>query len=246
MSDEDTITDHGAGIQAVVLQPIQYDPTVENMESLILAMQRFGRHKLRYAIPQKRTLVDTARNRLLHTFMQDYDAPYAIFIDADMGLPIANIGWWRYTYKTTLPPRYAVNFFERLLSHPIERGIVGATYVDRKVGAEIQCSRGCGTGKQPGFSESWNKGSMRGLVECDWVGTGAVRISRWVVEKLIANVDRWPESKPTQPGRHYGFFQRPHHARGEDVGMCLRAKELGIQSYLDTDLKVFHRGTKFY
>lgn len=233
-----------AAIEAVVLQPVMYFPTTEHMETLLLGAQKFGRDKLRFTRPEKRTLIDTARNRLLHRAMAGYPtAKRFIFIDSDTAGPVGDVEWWRYTFKTTLPERYgAINLFEHLMSIPLDRGIVGGAYFDRIVGHEIQCSRGCGSAKEPGFNEKYSRGGFRGLLECSWVGTGCAMIPRWVVQKLIDNVDRWPECAPSSPGKHYGFFTRPKHLQGEDVALGLRAGELGIKSWLSCDLRLFHEG----
>lgn len=81
-----------------------------------------------------------------------------------------------------------------------------------------------------------------GIYECNTVGTGAMLIRREVFDKMIE-----AEVAPVYPddGLAYQFFRTEVIGgayRGEDVGFCLRWRELGGKVYCVTDCEVTHRG----
>jgi hypothetical protein len=77
-----------------------------------------------------------------------------------------------------------------------------------------------------------------------WVGTGCIKIERWVFEALAAEIDkgRWPECAPVGKDGWYGFWNPMRVRMGEDVSFGRRCKEIGIQTYVDTSLICLHVG----
>lgn len=234
------------GATAIILMPTYAFIEPETKESLWMAASKFGREKLRYMSKEK-TCVWVARNILIDRFLKT-DANYALMLDSDVGLPCGNAAYYRARFRCPMVPDYIAsqNFFTRLLSHPPEYGIVGASYFDRQVGTQLQCSRGCGSNEEVGFNDRYRSGAVRGLVECLWVATGGMRIARWVLEKILEEKRLFPEAIPPKSSSPFGFFTPARVGQGEDVAFCVRAARLGIKSYLDADLRLMHKGSCFY
>ena len=78
------------------------------------------------------------------------------------------------------------------------------------------------------------------------VGTGGIRIKRWVIEEMDKAIEggKWPELKKRSDDRWNGYFTPRRVEEGEDVAFCRRAAELGIQTYLDCDLEALHIGDR--
>jgi len=216
--------------------------------SLWCAAARYGRDQLRF-IKQERTLVDEARNRLVRHYRDEHpDAEYVIMGDDDLIYPFGNWTSFNAEGKVALPQRYgALNFFDRLLSHPPSVDIVGGAYFDRKLGGQLQCAWGVGSHEKRGFNTDFKNGKIRGLIEMPWVATGAMRIHRSVFDRIEAAMDRFPEIKPpansTAP---IGFFVKDRTGVGEDVAFCARAREVGCKVFLDADLRCLHKSEDVY
>jgi len=73
----------------------------------------------------------------------------------------------------------------------------------------------------------------RGLIEVDFVGFGFICIKRGVFEKM-----GYPWFKST----YYDHGGQPMNC-AEDVGWCVRARELGFKVYVDTKCKIGHEKT---
>lgn len=71
----------------------------------------------------------------------------------------------------------------------------------------------------------------RGLKKVDAIGMGCALVERAVMEKLGTGA-LWPFAEIINP--------ETGQALGEDVTFCLRAKELGYDSYFDVDTRVEH------
>jgi hypothetical protein len=231
---------------AVLLMPLLYNVEPETFESLWFAGSRYGRDKIKTAF-YTRTCVWKARDRLARNFLRDYDAERAIFCDGDMGYPTGNAQWYRAKFKSNLPDKFAgINFFERMMSYGDGYDIVGAAYFDRLTGSELQCGLLGGQTSKQEAAERWKAGTLRGLHECDWVGSAGMMIKRHVFEAIAANLDKFPEIKPKKKGGVIGFFTPNAVDVGEDVAMALRARELGFKVWVDCDLKLAHKGAQFF
>lgn len=214
----------------------------ENFESLSIAMSKYGRKQLRW-MAQEKTTVWVSRELLAKRFLAT-DATYLIFVDNDMLVPCGNAYYFntRGRQDPPLPDRIAgLNFFDRILSHPPEMGIVGASYKDRQVGKEFQCSRGCGTNSEAGFNKQMERCELTGTGEVLWTATGGMRIHRSVFETIMKNKGKFPEIEPIKVGGRWGFFTPNRVGLGEDVAFCHRARQCGIKVWQDFDLRLLHK-----
>lgn len=233
------------GGKIAVLVPTMYQIEPEMFESFFVAAQHFGREKLRF-ISRERTCIWVARNILAQRFLAT-DAEYALFIDADMCLPCGAPEFFRKRFRNALPDRWAaVNAITRIMSHPASIGIVGGAYFDRQIGSQLQCSRGVGSAEEIGFNDRFRRGEVTGLVECTWVATGFLRIARWVFEKIAQHEKLFPEMVPAKEGAPLGFFTPFRVGQGEDVAFAGRAGKVGIKSFLDAEIRLMHKGSRYF
>jgi hypothetical protein len=232
------------GAQAIICMAVLYHVEPEAFESIAIAMSKFGRDKLRF-MAQEKTVVHESRNRLAHRFLET-DAEYLIFIDADMVIPCGNATYFNKRCMVQLPDHIAgMNALERLLSHPSSMGIVGASYFDRQVGKQLQCSRGCGNYAEAGFNDRYRRGDITGVGEVLWTATGGMRIHRRVFEAILEQKEKFPEAIPVK-GKIFGFFTPHRVGLGEDVAMCARARMAGFKIWQDYDLRFLHKGRIFH
>lgn len=183
----------------------------------------------RIALPYMRT--DMARNAVVKLFLENATEPNdaLVMLDCDHAHP--------------------PDVVERLVSHPPERGVVGALYFRRGepydplffVVAPPESPGGRGeegkhasmTGKHVGLPlrapAEWEQGRT---YECDVVATGAMCIRRWVFESLDAAGVTWPYFRYAYP--------EPTYQQTEDVYFGLRCHEAGIKHYCDTGLVIPH------
>ena len=133
----------------------------------------------------------------------------------------------------------------RIMSHGDKAGIVGALYFGRHSSGRAQCASGFTSDAE---NKKLHEFGNAGLKPEQWVGTGMLKIERWVILKLKEAIDsgEFPECKPAAPGRWYGYFSPTSVGVGEDVSFGLRAGKLGIQSYVDTGLVCLHEGGMAY
>lgn len=227
----------------VVMLPTLYHREPETEDSIALAIQAFeerhGHGRVLRMPSILRTLVDRARNMSVWAALKRFNPDFYLFGDHDMFYPTGDVDYWRSVTKTTLPDRYGeVNFIERMLGHPADYHVIGGMYRDKKNGIEYQCNRGHNT---PGFNERYNKGELRGIIEDEWVATGAMRVSSKVIHAMIdASMTSMQDIRPTKHGREFGWFSRVRHDVGEDVQFCLRVRQLGFRVFLDLDLRCHH------
>ncbi len=204
------------------------------------ASQYFGPDKIAMEM-RKRTLIYEARSFLTDKWMKSGQET-GIMVDDDMILPCGNVGVFNGTYGAGLPDNLAgLNAISRLMSHPKEIGIVGALYFGRHRAGRAQCASGFASDSE---NRKLHLHEYTGLKTEEWVGTGCIRIQRWVIEAMDKAIEegKWPELKRRSDDRWNGYFTPRRVEEGEDVAFCRRAGELGIQTYLDTDLECLHVG----
>jgi len=241
------VTSIDTGAKAVVLIPVMYHTEPEMEETLAACVSKFGRDKVRRR-SITRTTIWTARDILAHAFLTEYDAEYAIFIDGDQVLPTgAKDGLiTRVRSQTPIRPDQAMfNFIERMLNHDPKYGVIGAAYFDRQNGVSLQVSMGVGAYEVNGFNDRYRKGQVRGIMNCEWVATGGMRIHRRVFAKIKANSARFPEIVPSDPARPWGYFTPNRVNLGEDVAFCARANLSGEKIWFDADLRILHKAVIF-
>lgn len=232
------------GAQVIICMAVLYHVEPEAFESIAIAMSRFGRDKVRF-MAQEKTCVWESRNRLAHRFLAT-DAEWMLFIDADMGIPCGNATYFNQRFRVQLPDHIAgVNAIEKMLSYPNNWPVIGASYFDRQIGKQLQCSRGCGNYAEAGFNDRFRRGEITGISEVLWTATGGMRIHRSVFETIKANAKKFPESVPVKEGGIFGFFTPHRVGMGEDVAFCARARMVGYKIYQDFDLRFMHKSHIF-
>jgi hypothetical protein len=185
---------------------------------------------------------------LIDKAMKNTTAETFIMCDDDMILPMGNPSYMNGNHAAGIPLRSAsFNAISRIMSHGKDKGIVGALYFGRHELGQAQCELGFGRTKEQ-ENEKLRRFAYQDLVPTGWVGTGFIKIERWVLEKLKEEIDKgtWKECTPHHAGHWYGYFSPIGSAIGEDVSFCARAKSIGIQTYLDASLICLHQGEKNY
>lgn len=234
------------GRELAILLPTYRTQNPDTHFTLFANYAQYGPQKIAMPKPVKGTCIWEARNKLINKGFGIESVKKVIMCDDDMILPFGMADNFNYHYGTKIPAKAAaMNAISRLMSHPSERGIVGALYFGRHRRGKAQCQIGFNT---PSQSEDLRKGKLTGLIPMDWVGTGFIRIERWVIEEMDKAIagGKFPECKPTKEGLPNGYFAPLRVGVGEDLSFCLRAKDIGIQTYLDADLVCLHAGEEFF
>jgi hypothetical protein len=234
------------GRKVMMLLPVYRSFCADTHYSLFSNYAKYGAEKIGMEII-KRTVIHEARNILIDKFMKS-GAETAIMCDDDMILPVGNPIYLNGNHNANIPPRSAgFNAISRIMSHGREKGIVGALYFGRHELGQAQCELGFGRTRER-ENEKLRAFGYTDLVPTGWVGTGFIKIERWVVDKLKEEINKgtWPECKPHHDGSWYGVFSPLGAGIGEDVSFCTRAKKLGIQTYLDSSLICLHQGERNY
>lgn len=234
------------GRKVAILQPVYRSFNPDTHFTLFANYVKYGPEKIALIPPLKRTTIWEARSILIDKAMKT-DAQTFIMVDDDMILPFGEALYFNQHYKAKLPPASAgVNAISRIMSHGSDKGIVGCLYFGRHAKGKAQCAHGFESAH--GNAELRNH-SRQGLVKTGWVGTGFIKIERWVIDKMKAEIDagKFPDCKPLDASRHYGYFTPLRVGVGEDVSFGRRAEDIGIASYVDATLECLHVGeTNFY
>jgi len=239
----DMLTDW-QGRKLRILLPVYRSFNADTHYSLFANYARYGPEKISMEM-RKRTLIYEARSSLIHNGMKTEAETFMMF-DDDMAFPCGSPGWYNGAMGANLPDRLAgINTISRLMSHPDEYGIIGVLYFGRHDAGKAQCASGFSSDAE---NTKLHMHEYTGLKKEDWVGTGGVRIKRWVIEEMDKAIEggKWPELKRRSADSWNGYFTPRKVQEGEDVAFCLRAKELGIQTYLDCDIEAMHIGDRPY
>lgn len=226
------------GKEVILLLPVYRTFNPATHFTLFANYAKYGPEKLGLDM-KTRTVIHESRNILIDKLMSNPDAKTGIMADDDMILPCGMSGLLNTRYNAKLPEDLASQVaISRIMSHGSDKGVVGALYFGRSSRGHAQC--------ETGFSSQFENDKLhqltyRGLKPQGWVATGFIKIERWVIEKLKAEIDngRWPECKP-QPGKWYGYFNPTKVGVGEDVSFGRRCAEIGISSFVDTSLVCGH------
>jgi transcriptional regulator with XRE-family HTH domain len=233
------------GRKAMLLLPVYRTFNPDTHFTLFANYAKYGPEKVGM-IMQKRTVIHEARNILADKYLKT-DAPKAIFCDDDMILPSGQPALFNGRYGAKVSNEKAsVVALSRLMSHGDDKPIVGSLYFGRNEDGMAQCHKGK---NEPGANTKFRNGTYKGLVADNWVGTGFMRINREVFLAMKQAIDdgKWGDDlKPRGNNGIYGFFTPLKVKVGEDVSFCLRAKELGFQSYIDTGLVCLHAGEELW
>lgn len=228
------------GRKVQILLPVYRSFSPDTHYTLFANYAKFGPEKIGMAM-EKRTLIHEARNILVSKALKT-PAEFFIMCDDDMILPCGNALLMNGRYGASMPePQASFNAISRLMSHPKEMGIVGGLYFGRHRFGNAQCSLGFDSEFE---NEKLRKRFYTKPIAVRWVGTGLIRIARWAIEKMKAEIDngRFPDCKPIDETKWYGFFNPTRVAVGEDVSFGVRMGEIGVQSYLDPMLECLHSG----
>jgi len=235
---------HWTGRNVMVLLPVYRNVSIETHYTLFANYAKYGPEKIGIMI-EKRTLIHESRNILVDNFLKT-NAEWCIFVDDDMILPFGNEALFTQRYRCKIPGKFtSQTAISRIMSHDVDKPIVGALYFGRHEFGRGQCADGFASDVENAVLHDYNQ--IGGLREQRWVGTGMTRIHRSVMEKMKAAAEtEWPhilpKNKEGQPDRPVGYFTPDIVGQGEDVAFCLRAGKLGIPIYLDTGLVCLHTG----
>lgn len=235
-----------AGRKVAVLYPVYRTFNPDTHFTLFANYAAYGPEKIAMPKPIKGTCIWEARNRMLDKALKIPDCETFLMGDDDMVLPFGQGNNFRQLYDSKTPLKSAsFNAISRLMSHPKEIGVVGALYFGRHAKGRAQCQIGFSS---PAENEKLRKFQYKGLLPMEWVGTGLIRIQRWAVERLKSAIDegKWPDCKPRSDQGWYGYFNPLRVGVGEDVSFGRRCSEIGIKSYLDTELHCLHMGEQLF
>jgi hypothetical protein len=233
------------GRKVAILLPVYREFHADTHFTLFANYIKYGPSKIALLPPQKRTVIHEGRNHLIHRAMKT-DAESFIMCDSDMVLPFGEGGFFNQNWGAKIPLRCGNhNSISRIMAHGKEAGIVGALYFGRHRKGSAQCSIGF---EQPEKNAMLRRHEQHGLIRTGWVGTGFIKIERWVIEKLKSEIDsgKFPDALPITPDRPYGYFSPIRVGVGEDVSFGRRAEEVGIASYVDADLECLHMGDEAF
>lgn len=235
---------HWMGKDVMILLPVYRTFNPDTHFTLFANYAKYGPDKVGM-IQEKRTIIYEARNICIHKALRT-DAKKFIFFDDDMIYPCGVPDLFNGRYKAGVSLRSAsFNTISRLMSHPDDKEIVGGLYFGRHELGKAQCYRGFSSEIE---NEKLRKDHYKDLITDEWVGTGCMRVMRSVLEKMSKEIDggRWPEIKPKSLNVWNGYFTPTAVGVGEDVSFCRRAKEIGIQTWIDASLICLHVGDAAY
>jgi transcriptional regulator with XRE-family HTH domain len=231
---------HWMGKDVIILLPVYRTFNPDTHFTLFANYAKYGPEKVGM-IQEKRTCVYEARNICVHKALKT-DANKFIFVDDDMILPCGVPDLFNGRYRAGVSARSAsFNTISRLMSHSDEKEIVGALYFGRHELGKAQCCRGF---ESPVENEKLRKGKYNDLITDEWVGTGCMRVTRSALQKMADAIDggKWPDISPKSLAGWRGYFTPTAVGVGEDVSFCRRAKEIGIQTWVDASLVCLHVG----
>ncbi len=232
------------GKKVLMLLPVYRSFAADTHYTLFANYAKYGPDKVGM-IQEKRTVIHEARNILIDKALKT-GAEWFIFVDDDMILPCGSAELFNGRYGAGVSTFSAsLNAISRIMSHSPDKRIVGALYFGRHSKGKAQCSSGFSSENE---NINLHKGVYKDLKVEEWIGTGFLKIHRSVFDDMKAAIDggRFPECKPQAVGRWYGYFTPLRVGIGEDVSFGRRATELGIKSYLDTQLIALHTGETFF
>lgn len=226
------------GRKVMILLPTYRTVNPKTHFSLFACYKDFGPEKVGL-IPQEGTVIHESRNLLIHKAMQT-DAETFIMCDDDMVLPCGNEWYFNGVFKAGVTRQQAsYNAISRLMSHDKTKQVIGALYFGRHEFGQAQCHLGF---QSEYANTEFRNGGYSGLIEQPWVATGLIKIERSAILALKEAIDggKFPECKPMQEGKWYGYFSPIRVGVGEDVSFCMRMNEIGVKTYLDASLVCLH------
>lgn len=192
------------------------------IESVVM-LERYGvRHAEQMVIGNSN--LPRARNELVAEFLAS-EATDCIFVDSDMS--------WK--------PEDVIRL---LASEQLYVGAVGK----KKVAVSDKDPEGWCVRFLPDGRDGLEQDAL-GAIKVAGVGTGMVRISREVFERLAAAHPEWKRpglasQKPAVRSWYFKFFRFPEDDdRGEDYFLCDAWRELGGSIWIDPEIRLGHAGS---
>ena len=160
---------------------------------------------------------DHARNKICKLFLDEDDGDYLLFLDSDMTHP--------------------ADLAHRLVKHDV--AVVSGRYAMRKPPFFSVAMRKTGDGPTDyqAIEKLMPLAQIKGLVEIDAAGGGALLIARRVLEGIRSQnggVNEWFRYQDGPDGVR---------SRSEDMWFCEQAKACGYQLWLDADCRCGHLAT---
>jgi hypothetical protein len=195
---------------------------------MAISLMRLGQKLMEYGITIHVSsicgcsVVSRARNMIAYEFMQS-DCDNLMFIDADMTFDADDV--------------------IRLMCWNQDKAIVAGAYEARKEGKIYIVSLDGGNG----VNGPQGKVTMdeTGLVRAYRVATGFMMIQRRVFDVLKDAHPEWKHKDTNSDHTLYSFFDfkvTPEGYIGEDFLFCDRAREQGLDIWLDPTIKLGHMG----
>lgn len=234
------------GKRVLILSPIYRTYNGLTHATLFVNYAQYGPEKIGF-LPKFRTLITEARNMLADMALKT-DSEWFIFVDDDQCLPCGNGAMLRSIGCNLPEPNASYNAISRIMSHPEDKRIVSALYFGRNETHRAQVANAFESPSEDArYHAILRTGGEHPLEEVRFTGMGFMRIHRSVFEAIRERADElFPEIKPAQEGRHWGYFTPQGPDRGEDMTFCMRAKMAGFPTYLDPSLLIGHCGDKIY
>jgi len=200
------------------------------------ALARYGCEEIE-ALYQFGTDIDRARCFLADRAL-DTTAEWFIFCDSDAVPPCGSGPFIRGLGYEIPEPNASMNAIERILSAPEDQKILSALCFLRRLPMVAACATGVAGGPEAvALVRAKSEPGETGTIEQDWVGMHFCRIHRSVFEEMRKYI--W-ELAPKTKGGPWGYFLKLSAEESEDGSFCKRADSIGIQSYVDTALRVGH------
>ena len=206
----------------------------------LMALQ--ARHGKKIAfLPCENNPIGRARNIIATQFLAHPGKPdWLLFIDNDMLVPFGSEEWAKMIWAKAGGAGFIASDMDicsRLVSH--NKPLIGGLYV------------GKGAANYGLFSEAYSNLSINRnihaapvnkIIPCSWVATGAMLINRSVFVEIAKS---HPELCPRHADDVFRFFAMEDD-EGEDMLFCKRAREAGIQPFVDLGCHCGHIGDYTY
>lgn len=185
---------------------------------------------------EENTLVDIARNRLAHRFMQS-EAEWLLFLDSDMVPPCGSYGQMK-AWGMEVPTKFgAFDIITRLITR--EKPLISGLYFDRHGNGKGMYHEAINDEKEAAWARNGPYDTVKPVKA---TGAGCLLINRTVFEAIKHTCG--DDIAPKVNGI-YRYFE-PLPGVGEDFSFCARARTAGHATYLDAGCLVGHEGSFVY